>query len=120
MSFVRNPPPSIKRILSPPIIGSVGGLLLGISPLARFFLAKRAPLGVVTNAVDTLGKAYSPSALLVLAGSLALPAAKVQPGSQESKERTISGPVQVLTIGLVRFLLCPALFLGIIMTLTTR
>ena len=73
VGFVKSPPAPLKRIFSPPILGSVGGLLLGISPLARFFLGKVAVLAPVTNAVATLGGAYTSSAILILSGSLALP-----------------------------------------------
>lgn len=34
----------------------MGGLFLGMSPLAKLFLSKGAPLSLVTNAVETLGK----------------------------------------------------------------
>jgi hypothetical protein len=125
--FIQNPPPAVSRVLSPPIIGCVGGLLLGISPFARLFLGKDAPLGVFTNAVDTLSKAYSSAALLVLAGSLALPtppapepAAGAGAAVAATKDRTISGPLQVASICLVRFTLCPALFLTIVLKAMSR
>ena len=124
--FVQNPPPAVGRVLSPPTIGCVSGLLLGTSPLARLFLGKDAPLGVFTNAVDTLGKAYASAALLVLAGSLALPTppapapAAGGDAAAVTKERTISGPLQIASICLVRFVLCPALFLTIVLKAMSR
>jgi auxin efflux carrier family protein len=114
---MRDPPAPLKRILSPPIIGSVGGLLLGVSPLARLFLGKQAPLGILTNGLETMGKAYSPVALLVLAGSLAMP---IEGAKVEEEGGTLSMPAQVLTIALVRFFLCPVLFLSLIVTAMSR
>lgn len=125
--FVQNPPPAVSRVLSPPIIGCVSGLLLGVSPLARLFLGKDALLGVFINAIDTLGKAYASAALLVLAGSLALPtppapepAVGTDAAAVATKERTISGPLQIASICLVRFILCPTLFLTIVLKAMSR
>jgi hypothetical protein len=125
--LAQNPPPALARIFSPPIIGCVSGLLLGISPFAKYFLGgKDAPLAVLTNSVDTLGKAYASSALLVLAGSLALPtppapaAALASDTAGPAKERTISGPLQVASICLVRFFLCPLIFLTIVLKAMSR
>lgn len=42
---------------------SLGGLFLGMSPLAKLFLSKGAPLSLVTNAVETLGKVLGSFAL---------------------------------------------------------
>lgn len=136
--FIQYPPASIGRICSPPIIGSVGGLLIGISPLAKLFLGPKAPLGMLTNSLQTIGSAYTSCGLLVLAGSLALPipqanpedeketaaqaalhaaAAAVAPsGRTKRKLRTDIHPgLQIASICLVRFCLCPALFLSIIL-----
>lgn len=122
--LVTDPPPALARVFSPPIIGCVSGLLLGVSPLAPFFLNKDAPLSVFVNSVDTLGKAYASSALLVLAGSLALPTPPVaetdMAAATAPKERTVSGPLQIASICLVRFGLCPLLFLSIVLKLMSR
>ncbi len=118
--------PALARIFSPPILGCVSGLLLGVSPLARFFLARDAPLGVLINSVETLGKAYSSAALLVLAGSLALPTPPAAPAlstdadGATTKEPTISAPLQILAICLVRFCLCPLACLTIVMKAMSR
>lgn len=120
----KNPPPVLKRVASPPIIGSVGGLLLGISPLAKLFLGPAAPLGMLTNAIQTIGSAYTSMGLLVLAGSLALPlpalsaAEKVAEAGEVvrvSKGKAIPIWRQIASVCLVRFCLCPALCLSIIL-----
>lgn len=98
---------------------------MGTSPLAPLFLRKDAPLAVLTNSIDTLGKAYASTALLVLAGSLALPTPPVAEtdavaAPTNPKERVISGPLQVAVICLMRFCVCPALFLSIILKAMSR
>eukprot|EP00624_Nannochloropsis_granulata_P001349 evm.model.NODE_1652_length_22004_cov_31.522722.6 len=120
----KNPPPVLKRVASPPIIGSVGGLLLGISPLAKLFLGPTAPLGMLTNAIQTIGSAYTSMGLLVLAGSLALPLPAVSAAEKVveagkvagvSKGKAIPTWLQIASVCLVRFCLCPALCLSIIL-----
>lgn len=115
--FIRHPPATIKRILSPPIVGSLGGLCVGVSPLAKLFLGPRAPLGILTNAVQTIGSAYTSMGLLVLAGSLALPLPTPSPLEEVSgaESKSIHPYLQIASVCLVRFCLCPALCLSIIL-----
>ncbi len=123
--LVQHPPPAIPRVFSPPILGSVGGLLLGISPMAKWFLGPKAPLGMLTNAAQTIGSAYTSTGLLVLAGSLALPLPTLSPAEEAAEAAdTASGRAsnihpffQIASVCLVRFCLCPALFLSIILKL---
>jgi predicted permease len=59
----------IQKFLSPPVVGALLGLVIGSVPFLRqaFFGGWASPL---FGALKTLGMAYLPSALLVLAGSL--------------------------------------------------
>jgi len=122
--FVKNPPAVLKRVASPPIIGSVGGLLLGVSPLAKLFLGPKAPLGMLTNAIQTIGSAYTSMGLLVLAGSLALPLPALSAAEKAVEAGEVAGVMkgkviptwlQIASVCLVRFCLCPALCLSIIL-----
>jgi X-X-X-Leu-X-X-Gly heptad repeat protein len=64
--------PTTRRILSLPTLGCLlGALVGGLAPLRGLFLSKGAPLGPLFEALRTLGAAYLPTVLLVLAGSLA-------------------------------------------------
>jgi predicted permease len=60
---------TLMKILSPPVLGSLAGLFVGLCPPLRraFFGGLLTPL---YGSVQTLGTAYLPAALLVLAGSL--------------------------------------------------
>lgn len=89
-----------KLFLSPPVIGSIMGIIIGATPhLRQVFLTGWAyPF---FSALQTLGTAYLPAALLVLAGSLA------------SKKKTTDAAQSGLsfksigTISLARFILAP-------------
>jgi predicted permease len=60
---------TLIKILSPPVIGSLVGLLVGMIPTLRNVVF--GPFGKpLYGALQTLGTAYLPAALLVLAGSL--------------------------------------------------
>ena len=59
----------------PPVIGVVLGLITALTPLRNLFVATdntKAPLAVVYNSFQNLGRAANPLALLVLTASLAL------------------------------------------------
>eukprot|EP00965_Chrysotila_dentata_P038993 1296052-Pleurochrysis_carterae.AAC.1 len=65
----------LSKILTPPIIGCLAGLMVGLVPPLRALLLPSAsgeqsalPL---YRCLRTFGKAYAPSAVLVLAGSFA-------------------------------------------------
>ena len=65
----------IKVFFPPPVIGVVVGILIGLSPLCSFLLSRSsqhpAPLAIVYNSFQNLGKCASPLAVLVLTCSLA-------------------------------------------------
>ena len=65
----------LKRLFPPPVMGVFLGLITALTPLRGFFLASgsaKAPLAVVYNSFQNLGRAANPLALLVLTSSLAL------------------------------------------------
>eukprot|EP00953_Heterococcus_sp_UTEX-ZZ885_P037608 19311-Heterococcus_DN1.PRE.1 len=64
--------PTASRILSPPIIACVLGLAVGtLAPFRWLLMDAQAPLAPFWNSLTVLANAYTPSGVLVLAGSLA-------------------------------------------------
>lgn len=62
---------ALKTTLSPPVVGSFIGIIIGCVPLLRSLcFGKGALLAPIMGAVNTLGSAYLPVAILILAGSL--------------------------------------------------
>lgn len=109
-----------KSVLSPPVMGSVFGLIVGsIGPLRELFI--NGVLKSVFEAMRTLGAGYLPAVLLVLAGSLISP--------QPAKDETLKAAVQptensrwgfiqqISVVYLCRFLLMPSLLFAIINSL---
>jgi auxin efflux carrier family protein len=68
-----------RKLLSPPVLGSILGVVVGGVPLCRTIFFSGGVLSPVWGALQTLGTAYLPAAVLVLAGSL------VGPGGPTSK-----------------------------------
>jgi predicted permease len=104
----------IKNILSPPVIGSILGVAVGSVPVLRraFFGGLLTP---VMGALSTLGTAYLPAAILVLAGSLV--GKKDGAGSEAaSAAETATGPSKkaLVSIFLSRFVLSPILSFGLL------
>ena len=61
----------LGRIFSPPVVGSLTGLVVGSVPLlCKQFIAATGNFNWMFSAMQTLGTAYLPAVLLVLAGSL--------------------------------------------------
>lgn len=94
----------VKQFLSPPVVGSLFGMLLGSVPLLGnlFFGGILQP---VTGACQTLGTAYLPAVMLVLAGSLVLP-------QEESESSTVvqskaASPWPFVTLFATRFMIMP-------------
>jgi len=64
----------LARVMTPPIIGCLSGLAVGLTPPLRAVLLPSMDSPSVVplfRCLQTFGKAYAPAALLVLAGSLA-------------------------------------------------
>ena len=97
----------LQRALSPPIIACLIGLIIGSTPFLRqLFLPTAAGMASplpLYRCFENLGRAYSPAALLVLAGSLAAPT----DGTRAQENELGHSPSHVLAISLARFLLVP-------------
>eukprot|EP00186_Timspurckia_oligopyrenoides_P003754 CAMPEP_0182442320 /NCGR_PEP_ID=MMETSP1172-20130603/1239_1 /TAXON_ID=708627 /ORGANISM="Timspurckia oligopyrenoides, Strain CCMP3278" /LENGTH=447 /DNA_ID=CAMNT_0024637095 /DNA_START=151 /DNA_END=1494 /DNA_ORIENTATION=+ len=107
--------PIWARIFAPPIIGALAGLVFGSVPFLRnLVFAKDAPLGAVVDALKTLGSAYTPCAVLVLAGSLATP--QKSASSSSSAAVSWSRIMQIAGICIVRFIFMPIFALGTLRT----
>lgn len=105
---------ALSRAVSPPIIACVCGLLIGATPpLARLLLPSAAgapsPLPLY-RCLENLGRAYSPAALLVLAGSLAAPCSRERPRRGELGHRF----THVLAVSVARFVLVPICSFGLL------
>lgn len=105
----------VKKFLSPPVIGSILGVLIGTIPFLRsiFFGGFGTPL---FGAIATLGTAYLPAALLVLAGSLVgtnkpkeSSTAAATTTTESSSERSIPSGKSIAAIFFSRFLVAPSL-----------
>lgn len=103
---------TIRKILSPPVIGSLAGLVVGlVEPLRHALLGQNGWLRPLYGALNTLGTAYLPAALLVLAGSLVGKKASSSSTNGETTTRTSSSP-SARGLGVIacsRFLVSPAL-----------
>eukprot|EP00316_Scyphosphaera_apsteinii_P012386 CAMPEP_0119303866 /NCGR_PEP_ID=MMETSP1333-20130426/5229_1 /TAXON_ID=418940 /ORGANISM="Scyphosphaera apsteinii, Strain RCC1455" /LENGTH=436 /DNA_ID=CAMNT_0007306637 /DNA_START=114 /DNA_END=1424 /DNA_ORIENTATION=+ len=104
----------LQRALSPPILACLAGLVIGSTPpLSQLLLpsATGAPSPLpLYRCLDSFGKAYSPAALLVLAGSLAAPRAEQSPKLFELGHRF----THVVAISVARFVLVPLGSFGLI------
>jgi predicted permease len=109
----------IQKFLSPPVVGCILGILIGTVPLLKsvFMGGLGTPL---FSAVNTLGSAYLPAAVLVLAGSLVQSTTSfkqsVNGGGSLKKNRNVSRKA-LWSIMASRFLLAPLLSLAIVSTL---
>ena len=60
-----------NQIVSPPLVASAIGLLLGATPwLNRLFFSAGAPLAILVSTMDMIGKAIFPLALMLLGANL--------------------------------------------------
>lgn len=114
----------LERVLSPPVVASILGVVVGLVPTLRdlFLVDNPQSLGcanLIFESMRTLGTAYLPAVLLVLAGSL-LPGPK-----DESSASLVSEPntvpasnsnfaKQVFSIYIARFFLMPLLAFAVL------
>jgi predicted permease len=101
----------LKKLLSPPVVACLFGIVVGANPLLRmlFFNGIATPL---FGACKTLGGAYVPAALLVLAGSLvggnSKPAVTTATESNSTLEtRSMPSKKALFSILFSRFVLSP-------------
>lgn len=117
----------LKRLFPPPVIGVMTGLAVAVSPLRPLILSSAlsentAPLGVVYNSFQNLGRAANPLALLVLTSSLALGASAKQPEAAVSPAGNTSGGTATprnplkrwACVSTARFVMSPLLMLGLL------
>eukprot|EP01039_Chlorochromonas_danica_P009826 gene9830-10869_t len=99
----------ITRIFSPPVVGSLFGMVVGFLPFLRnIFISPNGFLNPVFEAMRTLGTAYLPTVLLVLAGSLSQPStppANTNQGAPSEKPSNLL--FDIVPIYLARFALMP-------------
>ena len=117
-TFIERAKVTAKRVLSPPVLASLFGMLVGITPiLQKLIIAQEGLLHPIYEAMKTLGAAYLPTVLLVLAGSLsAATTGSVDSSKSPDSEALVqrlkesrSFSLQVASIYLARFLLMPSL-----------
>jgi len=109
------------RVLSPPVIASLSGLAVGFTPFIREpFLSNTGILNPAFEAMRTLGNAYLPAVLLVLAGSLVppppSPTDKPVPVATKTKGFRAAFFKQAAAVYISRFLLMPSLAFFLIKT----
>lgn len=115
----------IKRMLPPPVMGIMLGFIISLTSLSNLLLSnteKKAPLSVIFNSFQNLGRAANPLALLVLTSSLAIGVQNTKHNQgtsrKEIKTNTDSKSVTFLqkwgsvTIG--RFIISPLVMLIIL------
>ena len=84
------------RVFSPPVMGSLAGMLVGLVPfLRKLFVSNTGALHPIFGAAQTLGTGYLPAVLLVLAGSMTptSPTADEVAAAAAAKKRKSSGSV---------------------------
>ena len=101
-----------KRVFSPPVMGSLLGLLVGATSLKKLFIPVTGIFHPIFEAAKTLGTGYIPSVLLVLAGSLTPPSKEEEaltPAKSSGVGENIAFVKQVGAIYMARFLFMPTL-----------
>ena len=115
-----------SRVLSPPVLGSIFGVIVGSVPLLRrIFISPTGILNPIFESLRTLGAGYLPAVLLVLAGSL-LPSPDASNTTEKSATAVNESKIdigyikQIVAIYLARFILIPTTGFAIIKLLKTR
>jgi auxin efflux carrier family protein len=95
-----------ERVFSPPVVASLLGMVAGFIPqLQRLFISSNGLLNPVFEAMRTLGAAYLPAVLLVLAGSLS--ASSPADTNHTATNKPSNLLYDILPIYLARFVLMP-------------
>lgn len=103
----------LKRVFSPPVTASLLGLVVGLCPpLVKLMMDKKGLLNPVVEAMRTLGTAYVPAVVLVLAGSLfpsdtESPKTEAKAGGKKFLGQDLDFIKQIVSIYASRFLLLP-------------
>lgn len=115
----------LKRLFPPPVVGVMAGLLLAISPLRPLIVStaseRAAPLGVIYNSFQNLGRAANPLALLVLTSSLAMGAnnGNKEEGVNDSVKHDRHPFSRWACVSTARFLVSPMLMLTLLKGMST-
>ena len=116
----------VKRCVPPPVIGVVVGMLVALAPLRALFVAntsdeKTPLLSPVFNTLVNLGRAASPTSLLVMTSSLAIGSgigkdeAEVENiGNEKETDAGVSCFRQWVCVSTARFILSPVIMLGLL------
>lgn len=102
----------LSRIFSPPVVASIFGMIVGFLPfLRKLFVNSNSIFNPIFESMRTLGAAYLPAVLIVLAGSLSPSGSKPAQEPQVSTAETTAENKQFLSralaIYLARFVLMP-------------
>jgi predicted permease len=119
---------TLKRVMSPPVIASILGVIVGATgPLRDLFVKDGGLLNPLFDATRTLGSGYLPCVLLVLAGSLlpspsdsSPPAPNAVPNATPDTFDRANFTKQVAAIYLSRFLLMPMVTMSLIPIIKSR
>lgn len=111
----------IKVFMPPPVVGVAVGLVIGLTPFGPMLFSdidktNMAPLAVVFNSIQNMGKAASPLALLVLTCSLAMGAThKSAVVTTTGEKQIIVGPIRKWAcVSTARFILSPLIMFGLL------
>jgi predicted permease len=127
----------VRKILAPPVIGSIMGVVVGTSPMLQALFLQSDGLGApMYGAAKTFASAYLPATILILAGSMGAAgnsnddrnerpaelfgdAGKRKPMSPDGTSRRLSWRA-VFCIAVARFVINPILTGVILNVLSTR
>jgi len=99
------------KVRSPPVIGSMTGLAVGMNPFLREIFFGSGIATPLYSSLQTLGTAYLPAALLVLAGSLVGGSSSNNTSEDDNKRSTTTSAKGIGAIATSRFLVSPLLSL---------
>ncbi|KAF7299077.1 Dual specificity kinase 1 [Mycena indigotica] len=99
---------SIVRILNPPLAGGLLALIFGLIPWFHANLFGTGVLSPIADSINTIGKLFSALQMLVLGASL------------YSKKGSSVKPILLAWLFTYRFVVAPALSIGVIYYLTLR
>ena len=112
----------LKSVASPPVVGVLAGMMVAVTPLCKLFVAdasssgRKPLLSPAYNTVVNLGRAASPTSLLVMTSSLAI-GAGIEQGKISKRQENASNVGffdQWLFVSLSRFVLSPVCMLGLL------
>ena len=108
----------IKSFISPPVMGSILGVVVGSNALLRkSMLTSKGILAPLHGAMATFGSAYLPAAILVLAGSLVKSNDETTKTKKNSSNDSLH-PKTVMSLLLSRFILSPLMAMSIVRLLS--